>query len=191
LAIYLAACPVARGQVPYPNQEVRVSRLPKLVARSSDPSDVLLTSLDMIIHNRQICCGKDSALGDSAQRTDPSSLKDIAAKLQGRHLLGDGRPIMVSAEFVPAEAVNSGQVINRLKEKRAPLMMWDAHLYVVYGVIFDRTLDQVNGSVTDALHKFLLVDPRFSDSRRQVVFNRETDDWNKVQGILWLSVTPQ
>jgi len=38
------------------------------------------------------------------------------------------------------------------------------------------------------IHKLFLLDLRFSDSRREVSFNRESDDWSKVQGLLALSV---
>jgi hypothetical protein len=41
------------------------------------------------------------------------------------------------------------------------------------------------------IHKLLLLDTRYSGSRREVPFNRETDDWSKVQGMLRLAVTPQ
>jgi len=41
------------------------------------------------------------------------------------------------------------------------------------------------------IHKFLLWDTRFSDSRRTVVFDRETEDPGKVQGLLFLQLEPQ
>jgi hypothetical protein len=40
------------------------------------------------------------------------------------------------------------------------------------------------------IHKLLLLDTRYSGPRREVIFNRDTDDWGKVQGMLRLSVTP-
>src|SRR5882724_3491807 len=92
LWLVLEGCVVA--QVYHPGQEVRVKGLPALIARSHDAADVLMTSLDTIVHDRSLCCGKDSALEDSVAQADPASLKDVAAKLQGRHLLSDGRPVL-------------------------------------------------------------------------------------------------
>src|SRR5579863_5813989 len=60
----LASNELSHGQVLYQDQEIQVHNLPSLKARSHDPSDVLLTSLDTILHNRDFCCGKDSALED-------------------------------------------------------------------------------------------------------------------------------
>ncbi len=191
VASCLAVCCFAHGQDYYPNQEVRIGDLPSLTAKSRDASDVLVASVEIIFRDKEVCCGKNSALEDSVQRADPMSLKDIGARLQGRHLLSDGRPFLVTAEYLPAAAVNSGQLIGALMEKHAPLMEWNSRLYVVYGVIFDETLDLSTGARMDAIRKFLLLDARFSNARRQVSFDRLTDDWGKVQGLLMLTAAPQ
>jgi hypothetical protein len=41
------------------------------------------------------------------------------------------------------------------------------------------------------IRKFLLWDTRFSDSRREVVFDRDTDDLSKVEGFLFVDVKRQ
>jgi len=191
VASCLAVCSVAYGQIYYPNQEVRITELPALTSVSGNLSDVLAASVEIILRDKEVCCGKNSALEDSLQSADPASLDDVAKKLQGRHLLSDGRPIMVTAQFVPAAAVNSGLLIYALAEKHPALMEWDSHLYVVYGLTFNRTIMQTNGPTTDTIQQFLLLDPRFSDKRREASFNRLTDDWGKVQGLLMLKVAPQ
>lgn len=187
----LAFCGWAHGQHTYTPDGVRVSGLPTLMARTHDPSDVLLTSLDTIVQDREVCCGKDSALEDSAQRADPASLQDVAAKLQGRHLLSDGRPIMVTAKYIAPDAINGYMLIETLQQKHAMLMSWKSHLYVLYGVNYVEDYDRETGTGTDNVRKLLLIDTRYSDSRRTVEFNRDTDDWSKVQGVVWLTSAPQ
>ena len=172
-----------------PNQEIRVAHLPRLAARSPDPSYVLLTSLDIIFHDHGICCARDSALGDSAAAVDPASTKDIVAKLQGRHLMSDGRPVMVTVvDLAPQATRNPGTVVNALSNKRAMLLMWNSHLYVLYGARFDEAL-YTDGSLTKTINQLFLLDTRYSDSRREVSFTREKDDWNQVEGLLLLSVS--
>jgi hypothetical protein len=175
-----------------PNQEVRVRPLPSLMARSEDLSDVLLTSLDMVFHDRRICCGKDSALEDRALAADPLSLKEIASKVQGRWLLSEGQPIQITADFLPAGSTidSSLWIVGHLIQKQAMLMVWDSHLYVLYGAVFDEVIYSNGTPNASMIHKLLLLDTRYSDSRREVVFNRNTDDWGKVQGMLLLTVTP-
>ena len=134
LGIAFGCC--AFAQTYYTPEEVRVSGLPTLMARTHDLSNVLLTSLDTIIHDREICCGKDSALEDSLERSDPTSLKDIATRLQGRHLLSDGRPIIITADYVEPSAISSQMLRSTLQAKQALLMQWNNHFYVCYGVTF-------------------------------------------------------
>ena len=59
-ALGLALSSPAHGQIPYQEQEVRIHHLPSLMAVSHEPSYVLLTSLDTILDDKDICCGKDS-----------------------------------------------------------------------------------------------------------------------------------
>jgi hypothetical protein len=128
------------------------------------------------------------SLADQTMASRPASFVMMP---EGRHRLSDGRPIMVTAEFVPPASINSGQLISALTEKRPPLIEWNSHLYVVYGVIYDKILDYPSGATMDAIHKVLLVDTRFSDKRREVSFDRLTDNWGNVQGLLMLRAAPQ
>jgi hypothetical protein len=173
--------------VSHPNQEIRVSGLPSLKARSQDGSDVLATALATVFNDEELCCEQNSALEARLPQSDPVSLKDVAAKLQGRHLLSDGRPVQIIAEYFDAMAVNSGKVVNAITQKHAPLMVWNSHLYVVSGVIYDDAVYS-DGSEIYVIRKFLLLDPRFSDSRREAIFNRDTDDLGKLHGVLFLTV---
>jgi len=190
----LGVCCLAGGQespptVYLPNQDVHIDDLPTLKAQPPDRAGVLQASVETILHDKDLCCGKDSALGDAVSAADPRSLKEVAVKLNGRHLLGDGRPIQVKAEFVPYGSINSGIIIQSLRDKHAMLLQWNSRIYVLHGTIFDETADYNGSGVIYAIHKLLLWDLRYSDERRDLIFNRETDDLAKVQGMLLLTVT--
>ena len=190
VASCFALCCLAYGQAYYPDQEIHIHDLPSLTARSTHASDVLAASLEIVFNDKEICCGRNSALEDSVQSSDPKSLKDIASKLQGRHLLSDGRPIMVTAEYLTPDQVSAGHLIYMLAANHAPLMLWNSHLYVVNGVSYAENVD-TDGGVSYVTHKFFLQDTRFSDSRREVTFDRVTEDAGKVQGLLFLRAAPQ
>src|ERR1700722_11014325 len=175
VASCLAVCCFAGGQAAYPDQEIRVRDLPLLTARSTHASDVLATSLEIVFNDKEVCCGKNSALEDSIQSADPKSLKDIAGKLQGRHLLSDGRAITVTAEYLTPDQVTAGHLIYMLAANHAPLILWNLHLYVVDGVSYVESIDP-DGGVSYVTHKFFLQDTRFSDSRRAVSFDRVSED---------------
>jgi hypothetical protein len=190
VALSLAVCCCAYTQEYYPNREVRINDLPSLTSKSRDASDVLAASVAIILRDQEICCAKNSALEDSVQSADPKSLKDIAAKLQGRHRLSDGRPITVRAEYVPATSLVAGTLISTLSEKQPLLMEWNSHLYVVSGVTYSTTYT-AEGERIDSILKIFLLDSRFSGQPREVTFDRSTDDWGKVQGLLTLKAAPQ
>jgi hypothetical protein len=86
------------------------------------------TSLETIIHDRSVCCGKDSALEHSLQRTDPMGVKEVATKLQGRHLLSDRRAIEITAEYADRSAVDSSKLISTLEHQQAPPLEWNPHV---------------------------------------------------------------
>jgi hypothetical protein len=190
VALGLAVGGYAYPQEYYPNREVRINDLTSVTSKSSDASDVLAASVEIILRDKEICCAKNSALEDSVQSADPKSLKDIAAKLQGRHRMSDGRPIMVTAEYVPATSLVSGTLLTTLSEKHPLLMEWNSHLYVVSGVIYSTTYT-AEGARMDSILKIFLLDPRFSGQRREVTFDRSTDDWGKVEGLLTLKAARQ
>jgi hypothetical protein len=194
LLIFVALSGLARAQVLGVDQQIEVSDLPSIVSPSRHSSDVLATSLATIIHDPEVCCGKDSALEYSLERADPKSLQDVAAKLNGRQLLSDGRPIMVNAEFFPTDKMSAGYLVTAMKGQRAGLIEWNSHIYILHGLIYfwDQSGSaDVGASIVAVAHKFLLGDARYSDSRREVVFSRDTDDLSKVQGFLFVQVKRQ
>ena len=199
-SVIILASPLAYGQegsspIFLPNQEVRVANLPSLPAPSAHRSAVFATALETVLHDKAVCCGKDSALEDVAlyaSLSGPLSLKELSTKLQGRHLLSDGRAVMVNADYIPHDSINPSLIVNTLTEQHAPLIEWKSHVYVLYGALFDETRDSSSGVRAYAIHKLFLLDLRFSDQRREVVFDRETDDWEQMQGLLMVGfVIPQ
>jgi len=63
-------------------------------------------------------------------------------------------------------------------------------LYVVNGMSYVENFD-ANGEVSYVTDTFFLWDTRFSDSRREVSFDRKTEDPGKVQGLLFVQAAPQ
>ncbi len=193
LGLSLALGGFAPGQILNQDVEIEVHDLPSLMARTPHSSDVLLTSLDTVLHDPEICCGRDSALVDSAEAADPHSLKDVATKLNGRHLMGDGRPIKVTARYVTSDQANSGDLITSILNQHAMLMQWNSHVYVVHGLVYQWVAygDDQGYTQGTVIRKLLLWDTRYSDSRREVVFDRTTEDLSKVQGLLFLQWSPE
>lgn len=177
------------GYVFHPNQEVHVTNLPARTAQSGNKVSVLAAALETILQDKSVCCGKNSALEDTVL-VAPPSLKELSTQLQGKHVLSDGRSVIVNAEYVPQGSITPDLMISSLMDQHALLMNWNSHSYVLYGAIYDETVFD-SGQRQLAIRKLLLLDPRFSDQRSKIEFNRETDDWQKVEGILTLAIVSQ
>jgi hypothetical protein len=177
------------GYVFHPNQEVHVANLPSRTAQSSNKTTVLAAALETILQDKTVCCGKNSALEDTVL-VAPPSLKELSTQLQGKHVLSDGSSVVVNAEYVPQSSITPDLMISSLMEQHPLLMNWNSHFYVLYGAIYDETVFD-SGQRQFVVHKLLLLDPRFSDQRSKIEFNRETDDWEKVEGLLTLAIARQ
>jgi hypothetical protein len=171
-----------------PNQQLQVNGIDFVPAHSKSGPDVLAAALTAIFHNKELCCDRDSVLADRLPQSDPVSLQEVAAKLQGKQMLSDGRAIQITAEFFDAASINSGKVVHAIAENKAPLILWNRHLYIVSGVIYDDAVYS-DGSEIYVIRKFLLQDPRYSDSRRDAAFDRNTDNLSTVQGFLFLNAS--
>jgi hypothetical protein len=188
-------CLPADGQIdtrqPYvflPNQEVGVVALPSVVADSKTETTVLMASLATALLEPDICCAPKSALENRISSAKGLPLKDLGEKLRGRAYLDDGSPIMVADKYWPAASVRPEDILNSLMAQHPFLMDWSGHLYVLYGAVFDEYKYQ-DGTRSYFIHTLMLVDTHFSDSRRLVSFDRQTEDWGKVTGLLQLTVT--
>jgi hypothetical protein len=168
------------------NQVVVVADLPVLKAPSQDASAVLATALETVLHDKDVCCGKDSSLGDAVLSAE--SLKELTAKLKGRHVLGDGRSIMVHAEYFPQGPTFARPIVKTLMDQQPMLLEWNSRVYVLYGANFDEIRQYNPDDWIFAIRKFSLLDVRFSDQRRETEFNSQTDDWKTVQGVMRVSV---
>ena len=160
----------APGYVVHPNREVRVA---DLSSPTSPSANAIAGDLEIILHNPAICCGKNSALENEV--TSPSSLQELSSKLQGRHVLGDGRSVVLNAEYTARSSMTPDLIISTLLDQRAPILEWKLHFYVLYGAVFDETRYD-DGRRQYAIKRLLLRDPRHLDERGEVSFNRESDD---------------
>lgn len=137
-----------------------------------------------------MCCGRNSALEDRIPSATGLALRELGEKLRGRAYLDDGSPILVADQYWSGASIRADDIISSLIAQHPLLMDWSGHLYVLYGAVFDEYRYYESGNRVHVIRTLSLVDTRFSDGRRYVSFNRQTDDLGKVTGLLALAVTP-
>jgi hypothetical protein len=176
------------ASVVHPDQELEVTSLPSITASSPGANAVLIASLATVIMQPDVCCDPDSALEAQIPSARNLSLKDLGEKLRGKHYLGSGLAIEVADQYWSGASVNVEDIIAALIAQHPLLIDWNGHLYVLYGAVFDEYLYS-NGTTQLVLKTLSLIDTRYSDERRYVSFNRQTDDWGKLTGLLTLTIT--
>lgn len=193
LLITVCCCLKAAGQwegcesVFLPNQLLRTAASPAVVAASKSKPDVMTASVATAVIDPAVCCGPNSALVDRVELANGRSLTVLGEKLRGKHYLDTALSIVVTDQYWPVASVRAEDIISSLMAQHPLLMVWSGHLYVVDGVIFDES--RSCNSHMYVIKKLLLVDTRFSDRRRYVSFDRQTDDWGKVTELLALAIT--
>lgn len=180
-----------------PGLELRVKGLHFYTAdsRNGDNTADLAAALQTVIANRDLCCGRNSTLVDSVGQVMPLSLGLAAAKIGGRKILPDGRPVIVDASYTPVQTENNpatlvyGKLLTALHHNQPLLMQWKSRVYVVYGAEITEMVAQSNdgSGVYDTIDKILLFDPA---TGQQTAFTSATDSLADVQGLLTVSVTP-
>lgn len=194
LIIIMSCCVNTNSQdyydsyVVHPNQKVQIASLPSAVAASTSESAVLAASVATAVMERDVCCDRNSALEDQITSAKKGSLREVGEELRGKHYLDNGSPIFVADQYWPGASVNADDIVASLMAQRPLLIDWNGRLYVMYGAVFDE-YKYNSGLAVHVIRTLLLVDARFSDRRRYVSFNRQTDDWGKVTGLLALAVT--
>lgn len=183
-----ASAQANQGYVLHPNQEVRIAPLPTVVAGSSSEPDVVAASLAIAMGDPAVCCDRNSALADQLGSVTTFSLKELGEKLHGKRYLNSGSAIIVTDQYWPASAVTPEDIVGTLLAHHVLLAIWNGHLYVVYGAVFNEYIYD-SGVRMRNIQKLLLLDARFDDDRRYLTFNRQTDDWSKVGGLLFVTIT--
>lgn len=169
-----------------PNQQILVPVTPRPI-HSSDTAAPLQAALATIFQNPELCCGPNSSLENVSATSPNISTKQLAAKLDGRHTLPDGRPFTVATDLIDPATINVTQLLTPLKQNRVFLMQWNSRWYLLVGADYDEWIYN-DGRRDYSIHKLRLLDFGNPAAPKKTVFDRQKEDWAKVQGLLLVSV---
>ncbi len=174
------------GEVVHPNLRITVPNLPALTAVDQSGTAVAKAGLDIIFSAAKLKCEGSFHLESVMDGYAGPRLRTLTRQIASAPCTVDGRAARVTAWFVPNGEIQADSLIVPLAEGYPLLLRWKDVLYVLYGVVYDEHL-RYNGSRDNVIRELLLIDPRYSDERRLVVFRRDKDDFTQVEGIAGIS----
>ncbi len=182
--------PVIDPEVVYPYRRVTVANLAVVTATDTSRPAVAKAALAIVVSASKLKCDPDSQIESVADAKAAASLRTLVTKISGASCAVNGRTLRVTASFVPNGAIQANSIVASLNGGTPLLVSWKGALYVLYGVVYDAHV-HYSGRQDNVIRKLLLIDPRYSDKRRLVVFEREKDNFAQVEGFASVSVTAQ
>jgi hypothetical protein len=175
-----------------PEQEVvhaykRVT-VPDLAFITATDSNAAKAAVAIVLSSLKVKCDPSSQVESVTEANAESSLSTLSSKIAGTSCSMGGRMLRVNASFTPNAAIKANDLVASLKQNTPLLMRWQGAVYVLYGVVYDEHLFN-SGKQDNVIREFLLVDPRYSDKRRLVAFERWKDDFAIVEGVMSLSLS--
>jgi hypothetical protein len=185
----LAAQDIPDAEVVHPYQRVTVPNLAVVTATDTSSPAVAKAALAIVLSGSKLKCGPDSQLESVVEANAGSPLRTLASKISGASCATNGRTLHVTATFTPNGAIQGDSLIASVIEGKPLLVEWKGALYVLYGVVYDEHL-YPSGRHDNVIRKLLLIDPRYSDKRRFVAFERDKDNFGQLEGVASVGVTP-
>ena len=168
------------AEVVHPNQRVEVSNLAPL--STPEGTSTAQVGMQIVLAAQNVHCDKRSEAEAAAQTVTNNSLKDLVRRVSGANCVTERGPLKLAATFVPNSAIQGDDLIAALMHHKPQLIQYRGAVMVLYGVIFDEHL-RSDGSRTNIVRTFLMLDPRYQDARRWVVFVRDKDAFSQVDGV--------
>jgi hypothetical protein len=171
----------------HPYQRIAVPNLAQFRAADDSRPAVLKAVVATVLSGLNVKCGSGSQLYSVLEANAELPLRAVAAKISGASCSMEGRTLHVNATFAPNGAIKANGIVASVMQHQPLLLEWKNRIYVLYGVVYDQHLYNT-GAQDNVIREFLLIDPRYSDTRRFLAFNRAKDNFADVAGIATISV---
>jgi hypothetical protein len=186
LVCSLAAPPTIDSETIHPNQRITVS-VADTYALDSSNTAVANAALGIVLSSSNLKCEAGSQLQSIIESYAQSALEALSKKISGTTCLKNGAVEHLETAFMPNGAIRPEQIISPLIEGDPLLLKWKGTFFVLYGVVYDEHVHR-SGGRNNVIRELLLIDPRYQDNRRFVVFDREKNNFGEVEGMVKLTL---
>lgn len=172
----------------HPNIRVSVPHLASVKSDDESGGAAAKTVMAIVLSALNVRCDPASQLNTVLEANGGAPLRTLSEQLAGASCMTNGRIGHLSAEFTPNGSIQADEIIAPLMHGKPLLIRWSDVLYVMYGAVYDEHVHN-SGKHENVIRELLLIDPRYSDRRRLVPFDRQKNDFSQVEGIAEIEFT--
>jgi hypothetical protein len=129
----------------------------------------------------------DRLYGGSVCLPSAGDFDELAHRISHDYVLLDGQKFRLQAQFTPGAPTQADPLIMSIRQSRPLMMIWRSHAYVLTGMDYDEYISPA-GNRMFMVRALKLFDPIAEEGKHEVVFSREQDNPDDLNGVLELSV---
>src|SRR6185312_10870897 len=111
----------------------------------------------------------------------------LAKEISHDYVLQDGQKFALQARFTPGAPVQADPLIVSVRQNRPLMLLWRNHPYLLTGLTYDEYIAET-GNKMFVITDLQLFDPLGDPGKRTVVFSRDQDSPDEINGVLDLAV---
>lgn len=111
----------------------------------------------------------------------------LAKEISGDYVLQDGQKFALQARFTPGAPVQADPLIVSVRQNLPVMLLWRNHPYLLTGITYDEYIAET-GNKMFVVTDLQLFDPLGDPGERAVVFSRDRDKPDDINGVLDLAV---
>jgi len=129
----------------------------------------------------------DRLYGGSVCLTSAGDFDDLAHRISHDYVLLDGQKFRIEAQYTSGAPTQADPLIMSIRQSRPLMMMWRNRAYLLTGMDYDEYISPTGNRMfmVTALKFF---DPAAEEGKHEVVFSRDQDNPDDLNGVLQLSV---
>ncbi|HWC18392.1 MAG TPA: hypothetical protein VG498_15325 [Terriglobales bacterium] len=129
----------------------------------------------------------DRLYGGSVCLPSPGDVAALAKQISHEYVLADGQKFTLAAQFKPGVPTQPDPLIYSLRQDRPLMLMWGNKTYLLTGMSYDEYIAPT-GNKMFIVTELRLFDPLGDADKREVIFSRDQDNPDEVNGVLEVSV---
>ncbi len=129
----------------------------------------------------------DRLYGGSRCTDSAGDFEDLAKQISHDYILPDGQKFALDAKFIPGAPTQADWLIASIRQNRPPMLIWANRAYLLTSLIYDEYIAE-SGNKIFVITEMQLFDPLAEKDKRQLVFSRDRDNLDRINGVLDLVV---